>query len=578
MNVTDTAPPHRLVDDLVLLVRTAWQLDRSRVVVQAVALLLNGLSSGIGLFLLVPIVASVTDPDRSIDLPVVGRLGLGDVPLWLLLAGFVGLTAVQAVVARTATVNSARLQQHLVDRLRHDAFAAVLAARWSFVMQMRRSDVIQVITGGASRAGMAVSLLINGSVAAVLAVSTTVVALFVAPGVALLAVAAIVVLSIIQGAGIRPAHRMGARLSERSRHLQGVVVDSLDSLRLVRAHDASEVWVDRLVEAFTTTREVQLANTERMSTISAITAVVTAGAAAAMVLVAVWADVEPASIVVMVLLLARLAGQAQTVVRTTTQLANALPAVSDITVLTAEARAAVEQPAVAGASDDVDRPVPDGTPLVELRAVTYHYAGSGNGVTDLSLAVSRGKITALAGRSGAGKSTTADVVIGLLQPQSGEVLVNGRPLEEADLPYWRRHVAYVPQETVLIPGSLRDNLVWSAGRPVSDDDCRVALDQAAAVFARGLPEGLDTVLGDRGLRLSGGERQRVAIARALLRRPALLVLDEATSSLDDETETAVLETVVALAPSITVLLIAHRRSTLDVAHQVIRLEDGRLRG
>lgn len=574
------ARPHRLLDDLSILVRTAWQLDRGRVVVQSVSLVLNGLLSGVGLFLLVPIVATVTDPGGVIDVPVVGRLGLGEAPLWTLLAGFIGLTALQAIVARTATVNSARLQQRLVDRLRHDAFAAVLAARWSFVMQMRRSDVIHVITGGASRAGMAVSLLISGAVALVLAISTTIVALYVAPGVALLALAAILVLSMIQGAGIRPAHRMGAQLSERGRHLQGVVVDSLDSLRLVRAHDASDVWVDRLADAFTTTRDVQLANTERMSTIAAITTVVTAAAASTMVLVATWADVEPASIVVMVLLLARLASQAQTVVRTTTQLANALPAVSDVTELTREARAAVELPLDARRSllDDLDLSASDSnSALISLRDVTFHYADSDNGVTDLSFDIRRGSITALAGRSGAGKSTTADLVIGLLQPQRGEVLVDGHAVDAADLPHWRRHVAYVPQETVLIPGTLRDNLVWSAGRPVTDDDCWAALDQAAAAFAQSLPEGLDTMLGERGLRLSGGERQRVAIARALLRRPALLVLDEATSSLDDETESAVLQTVVSLAPSITVLMIAHRRSTLDVAHQVIRLEHGRTR-
>ena len=102
--------------------------------------------------------------------------------------------------------------------------------------------------------------------------------------------------------------------------------------------------------------------------------------------------------------------------------------------------------------------------------------------------------------------------------------------------------------------------------------------RAAAGFARNLPDGLDTVLGDSGLRLSGGERQRVAIARALLRAPAVLVLDEATSSLDDATETAVLELLSDLAPSVTVLVIAHRRSTIDAAHHIVRLSDGRVVG
>ena len=111
---------------------------------------------------------------------------------------------------------------------------------------------------------------------------------------------------------------------------------------------------------------------------------------------------------------------------------------------------------------------------------------------------------------------------------------------------------------------------------VGDEDCWQALDRAAAGFARELPQGLDTILGDRGVRLSGGERQRVAIARALLRDPALLVLDEATSSLDDATEAQVLELLASLTPAMTVLVIAHRASTIQLADHVVRLDAGRV--
>ena len=186
-------------------------------------------------------------------------------------------------------------------------------------------------------------------------------------------------------------------------------------------------------------------------------------------------------------------------------------------------------------------------------------------------------MTALTGASGAGKSTTADIVLGLLEPDAGEVLIEGRPLTRAGLRAWRARVAYVPQETILIPGSLRRNLLWSVGE-ASDEACWAALDRAAAGFARSLPDGLDTLLGDRGIRLSGGERQRVAIARALLREPDLLVLDEATSSLDDATEAAVLELLASLGPAVTVLVIAHRRSTIEAAGHVVELAAGRAVG
>ena len=123
---------------------------------------------------------------------------------------------------------------------------------------------------------------------------------------------------------------------------------------------------------------------------------------------------------------------------------------------------------------------------------------------------------------------------------------------------------------MLIPGTLRDNLAWSVAGTVSDAQCWESLDRACARFAHDLPDGLDTLLGERGTYLSGGERQRVAIARALLRHPRLLVLDEATSSLDDATEARVLELARSLTPAVTVVMVAHRLSTIKAADHVVR--------
>lgn len=576
--VTSTdPPPEQPLADLRTLVGVAWSLDARRVVVQMALLVLNGLVGGVGLLLLVPIVSSVADGAAGgLDVPVVGSLG-ESWPLAALLGLFVAFTVVQSLVQRSAAVNSAVIQQRIVDRLRYEAFEAILAARWSFVLSVRRSDIVQVVTLGAMRSGMAVQQLVQMSVTTFLAVATSAVALIVAPGVTALALVGVSVAAFAQAMSIRPAHRLGREFGERNRELQAVVTDSLDSLRLVRAHDASSVWVDRLASAFTSTRAVQIANVERSSTVSAFTTVGMAVAASGLVLVATWAEVSPASIVVLVVLIARLSGQVLQIVRMGALLANALPAVGEIRALTETACREREIPAhvehVEGRLD-----LPTGAPLLEMRGVTYRYGApdqSGGGVTSLDLVIPAGRITALTGPSGAGKSTTADLVLGLLTPTSGEVLVAGRHLTPGDLAWWRSQVAYVPQESLVLPGTLRDNLVWSVPGGADDDACRAALRRAAADFADRLPDGLDTVLGDRGIRLSGGERQRVAIARALLRDPVLLVLDEATSALDDATEATVLDTIANLAPAVSVLVIAHRRTTLDLAHEVVRIVDGR---
>src|SRR5208283_234533 len=142
--------------------------------------------------------------------------------------------------------------------------------------------------------------------------------------------------------------------------------------------------------------------------------------------------------------------------------------------------------------------------------------------------------TAILGPSGGGKSTFADLLIGLLTPDKGQILIDGKPLEGNMLHSWRRSVGYVPQESLLFHETLQDNMRWASPES-SEEDIWEALELASAMdFVKAFPEGLETVVGDRGVRLSGGQRQRIALARALLRKPTLLLLDEATSNLDAE--------------------------------------------
>ena len=568
-------PPTRaeMLRDLRSLVRVAWQLNPRRLLRQLVLMLITGVVGGVSLLLLVPIVNSLAQAEGAVTIPGFGAVALGQWPLPALLAAFVALTAITALVTRTAAINATALQQVIVDRMRQEAFEAILAARWSFVLRRRRSDIIEVVTTGASRCGMAFQQLLSVAVTIVIALATAAVALWVAPVVAALAIVAVIGLGLALGTSLRPAHRLGRSFGNQNRRLQAVMSDSMDSLRLVRAHGADAVWAAQLSDAFTGTREIQIANTRRTATVSALSSVGLAACASLLVLVAVWAAVPPTSIVVILILVARLARNVQSLAQSAALLANALPAVDDLLSLTDDARNAREVP---DDSPDAGRgaAVPD-APLVQFRAVHYSYPDSSNGVSGIDFTVPHGAITVLTGPSGAGKSTCADLALGLLTPDSGDVLINGHPLRAADLQWWRRHVAYVPQETMLIPGTLRENLTWSVSPDVSDDDCLQALTRTAAHFVRDLPDGLDTVIGDRGVRLSGGERQRVAIARALLRRPTLLVLDEATSSLDDDTEATIIDLVESLAPDVTVLVIAHRRSTIESAHHLVRIEAGR---
>jgi ATP-binding cassette subfamily C protein len=213
---------------------------------------------------------------------------------------------------------------------------------------------------------------------------------------------------------------------------------------------------------------------------------------------------------------------------------------------------------------------------LRLDSISFQYEDVGEpALTSVSLAIVAGQTTAIVGPSGSGKSTLVDLLLGLVAPQQGRVLVDERPLTPEMLHAWRDQIGFVPQDSFHFHDTVRANLLWA--RPeASEEELWEALEVAAAGFVARLPQGLDTVLGDRGVRLSGGERQRVALARALLRRPAVLILDEATSSLDSENERRVQEAIERLHGRLTIVVITHRLTTVRSADSIHVLEAGRL--
>jgi ABC-type bacteriocin/lantibiotic exporter with double-glycine peptidase domain len=218
---------------------------------------------------------------------------------------------------------------------------------------------------------------------------------------------------------------------------------------------------------------------------------------------------------------------------------------------------------------------------VRLVGVSYrHLPGRAGGVTEISLQIRAGTLVGLAGPNGAGKSTLADLILGVLVPDSGRIEVDGIALDERNRPLWMTAVAHVPQRIVLLDAPLAENIAF--GVPPADVDVarvREALrDAGLEPLVAATPAGLATPLGQNGVQLSGGQRQRVGIARALYRRASLLVLDEATSALDESAEVETIALLGALRGKCTTLLIAHRQSSLQRCDVVFELDAGRLVG
>ena len=198
-------------------------------------------------------------------------------------------------------------------------------------------------------------------------------------------------------------------------------------------------------------------------------------------------------------------------------------------------------------------------------------------LTGVSIDIARGEAVGLVGPSGSGKSTLVDILLGLLEPTSGRVLVDGNDIRE-NLRGWQDQIGYVPQSIFLTDDTLRRNVAFGLPKGEIDDDAVKSAIRSAQLedFVSSLPDGLDTIVGERGVRLSGGQRQRIGIARALYNNPDVLVLDEATSSLDTETEHGVMQAVQALQGEKTVIIVAHRLSTVEYCDRLYRLENARI--
>ncbi|WP_314220094.1 ABC transporter ATP-binding protein [Streptomyces zaehneri] len=214
---------------------------------------------------------------------------------------------------------------------------------------------------------------------------------------------------------------------------------------------------------------------------------------------------------------------------------------------------------------------------VTFEDVGYAYDSGSPAVRDFTLSVTPGETVALVGASGAGKSTVLSLVIGFIRPTSGRVLLDGTDMNSLDLRTYRRFVSVVPQESILFDGTIRENVAYGMEDEADEETVRAALRDANALeFVERLPEGLHTLVGERGARLSGGQKQRLAIARALIRDPKVLVLDEATSALDTRSEALVQQALARLLRGRTTFVVAHRLSTVRGADRIVVMGEGRI--
>jgi ATP-binding cassette subfamily C protein len=541
-------------------------------------LLLAGVAEGAGLVGLLPLLAMATGGAIDGGAGATGSPPLADAVVSalnavglpptaeVLLALIVGGTVLKAALTLLANRQVGYSVAGVATDLRLALIRALLSSRWEYHVHAPLGAFANAVASEASRASAAylqatsiVMLVIQATVYAVVAClvswQATVVALL--GGVAMA--------SVLHHLA-RLSRRAGVRQTKLGRSLLSQLIDTLQAVKPLKAMGREhllgpllEVETQRLNRAL----ELEVVSRAGMRSLQEplMVAVLAAGVYGAVTILAL-----PLSTVIMLVLLCTrildCLGRVQRDFQAFVAHESAFDALQDM-IRRAEAARETKH---GGAAPVLRR---------DVRLASVHFAYADEPVLrEASLAAPVGQLTVITGASGAGKTTIADLIIGLIEPQQGSVLIDGVPLPALDLAQWRTMIGYVPQEPLLMHDSIAVNV--TLGDPaLSAADVDTALRAAGAEeFVSALPDGVETLVGERGLRLSGGQRQRIALARALVRKPALLILDEATTALDPDTEAGICETFRRLRGSVTILAIGHRGRLITMAERVYRVDGG----
>jgi ATP-binding cassette, subfamily C, bacterial len=537
----------------------------------------TGLLESFGLLLLIPLLGAI---GLDVQQGPVGRIsalvsavfaGVRLTPtLPLVLGVFVAVNVALAMLRRAQGILAASLEQDVVRATTQRLYGAIVHMNWLAFSRLRGSDLTVALTFDCERVGLASSQLLT--IAASLMVTLVYVLLafrlsfFISAAVFACGTALLVILR----RRTDRAALLGANYADAVRDVQGAVTDDLAGMKTIRSFVAERRSHLRFTTLTDGIAAIRFASIRNVLDSNFWVEVGSVAMLSLLVLVAIRGlNFTAPALLMLLFLFARIVPRFAWLQQNLHFYVSLLPSIHRVADLEARCLAAAEpsfelMPAL--------RPHHH----IRFESVTFRYDAEGPPVlADVDLTINAGAMVAIVGSSGAGKTTVVDLMMGLLSPERGRILVDDVALDANSIGPWRQAIAYVPQDTFLFHDTIRANLQWAVPT-ATDDAIKDALVLASADFVFELRQGLDTIVGDRGVRLSGGERQRIALARALLRHPWLLILDEATSALDSENERRIFDAIERLHGSMTIVMITHRVSAVAGADLIYVLEKGRL--
>ena len=555
----------------------AWRLAGRPVAPSAAVLSMGALAAvfeGVALLLFIPLIQGLSAnpvPATGLERRFAELLSFASPQQRVLLSvGLLWLLVVaKNLAAFTGMWLSRRTEGQIAHRLRCRIFEQVLSSCIDYRPGHRRSEIVTTLAENswkvAKALGLSYRLVISGGT---ILVFSTLLAL-VSPRLLLFAGLFLGAGALVVRATTRSAADIGEQVVRENKAFGMHIWESIQALQLIRTFSRERDEEARFAELSTRVRKRLL----RLDLLWGLPGPLTEAGIliliGGLILVAQRADVGVASLAAFLTLLYRLQAPARELMEAKVALDGMAASVNDVDALLAD----THEPFLADGSLDADRV----KHAIELHGVNFAYDAGAAVLRDVSLTIPAGQTTAIVGRSGAGKSTLAALLQRFYDPTSGYITVDGTRLDRLRLASWRGRLSLMSQDVQLFNDTIAANIAYA--RPgASDDQIKAAARIAHAdEFIQRLPEGYGTVVGDRGIRLSGGQRQRLALARTMLRDPDLLLLDEPTNALDPELERDFQEALAAFSKGRTVVVIAHRLSTVLRADQVVVMEAGLIR-
>ncbi|MEH6945327.1 ABC transporter ATP-binding protein [Bacillus sp. JJ722] len=548
--------------------------------INLICMMFIGFFESVGIFLLIPLIDLTGMFDlNTVDIPVlngINNLFVGipkEIQLVMILGVYVILIGGQSIFQRNQTILSVKIQQNFIVRLREDTYKGLLQANWAFFLKKRKSDIINIMANETFNVSDGLYLFFRFVSNLIFTFIQISIAFYLSAKMTIFIIAFGLILIMLSKKFTKKSSALGEETFQLSKTYMAGITDHFNGIKDIKSNSLEAAHMDWFISLSKKMKENNI-NLTMVNTTSQVIFKIVSG-----LLIATFAYfsiqmfmAQPAQLVVITVIFARLWPRFAVIQSNLEQLGYCIPSFKALEELQKECLNAQEVSAL-DHKDIIPITMEQG---LTSRNVYFKYNPNENIYTlkNINIKIPSYRMTAIVGKSGAGKSTLIDLLMGLNKPDKGEVIIDNLPLTNEKLLSFRKSISYIPQDPFLFNGTIRENLILVDYHASIEDIWKALEFAAAADFVRKLPQGLDTLIGDRGIKLSGGERQRLVLARAILRKPSILVLDEATSALDTESEAKIQRAIERLKGSMTIIVIAHRLSTIRNADQVLVMDKG----